>query len=157
MTDTAAPPPGNDALAAELHRVVGLADPVPDDWRAAAAGAFAWASIDAEPTRLEYDSRAVPAGRAVGGGPPAVATRAVRYVAGSAAIELELDVGADKVRVVGRVTPVRPVDVAVLWPEGRRDETTDEFGTFRVDDLPRRPLCVVVGGLQPVKSGWIVT
>ena len=155
MTDTAAPPPGNDALAAELHRVVGLADPVPDGWRSAAAGAFAWAAIDAAPTRLDYDSRAVPGGRA--GGLPGAAPREVRYVAGPVAIALELDVGADKVRAVGRVTPARRVGVTVLWPEGRRDEETDEAGTFRVDELPRRPLCVVVRGSEPVKSGWIVT
>jgi hypothetical protein len=59
--------------------------------------------------------------------------------------------------VLGRVVPGRSVDVVALWPEGRRETASDDRGTFRFDELPRRPLCVHVTGEHPVKTGWIIT
>ncbi len=161
MTDTAAGTPGDDALLAELRRVAATADPVPAGWRETAMTSFAWTSIDAEPAQLTYDSRSEPhVATSIGGdevsgraGP----AREVRYTRGSLAIGLELDVGADKVRVLGRLTPGRTAIVVALWPEGRAEATTDDGGTFRFDELPRRPLCVVVLGEAPVKTGWITS
>lgn len=156
MTATAAPPPGDDALAVELGRVAALADPVPDAWREVASASFAWMAIDAAPATLAYDSRSTRAGSASGAQLSGAAPREVRYAAGSLAVEVELDVGADKIRVLGRVVPGRRADVVALWPGGRREAASDGSGTFRFDELPRRPLCFHVAGGQPVKTGWIV-
>ena len=58
------------------------------------------------------------------------AQRTVRFTtsAGPARVdvELELDVGADKVRVVGRVRPVRGTSVVVLSTAGRTVAHADE-------------------------------
>ncbi|HET9611119.1 MAG TPA: hypothetical protein VFP06_16030 [Acidimicrobiales bacterium] len=156
MTDTAAPWPRGDALAADLRRALGLVDPVPEAWRDAATDAFAWAAVDAAPARLEYDSRGLRGRRAHDQGLPGTEVREVRYVAGDVALALELDVGADKLRLLGRIEPPGRVVVVLAWPEGRWDGESDDDGTFRVDELPRRPFCVVVDGARPVKSGWVV-
>jgi hypothetical protein len=156
MTDTAATPPHLDALADELRRAAAVADPVPESWRAVASGSFVWAAIDAVPAQLSYDSRAASAGR-VGGTPAGAALREVVYSAGSLAVELELDVGADKVRLLGRLVPSRRVAVVALWPEGRSETVSSDDGAFRFDDLPRRPFCLHVLGDAPVKTGWVVT
>ena len=157
MTDTAATPPGHDALAADLRRVATLADPVPDSWLDVATASFAWAAIDAEPAQLAYDSRSARGGRVGSARASGAAPREVRYTAGSLTVELELDVGADKLRVLGRVLPPRRVDVVALWPEGRSQVVSDVGGAFRFDELPRRPLCLHVTGEPAVKTGWIIT
>ena len=145
-----------DALAVELRRIVALADPVPDDWQEAGAGAFAWARIDAPAAGLVYDSRAVLGGR-VGIGQGAGETlRALRFAIGQLAVDLELDVGVDKLRVIGRVRPARAAEIVARWPEGQVATTSDGEGTFRLDELPRRPLCLHVAGDPAVKTGWIV-
>jgi hypothetical protein len=156
MTAAAAPPPGDDALDAELRRVAALADPVPDAWRDVARAGFAWATIDAAPAQLTYDSRSS-RGERLGGGPLSGAARQLRYLAsGPLGVEVEIDVGADKLRVLGRLVPARVAEVVALWPGGRREAVSDAGGTFRVDELPRLPLCLHVCGEQPVKTGWIV-
>lgn len=156
MTDSAATPPYLDALADELRRAAGVADPVPESWRAVASGSFAWAVIDAVPAQLSYDSLATRAGR-IGGTSTGATPREVVYSAGSQAVELELDVGADKLRLLGQVVPSRRVDVVALWPEGRSETTSGDDGAFRFDELPRRPFCLHVLGDTPVKTGWVVT
>jgi hypothetical protein len=157
MEHTAATAPGDDSLLADLHRVVAVGDPVPDDWRAAASSSFRWSSIDAEAAELAYDSISGRDRRIGGGHISGFALRELRYVAGARAIELELDVGDDKLRVLGRLIPARRADVVATWPEGRRVTTTDDDGAFRFDELPRRPLSVYVTGDHRVKTGWILT
>lgn len=156
MTNTAAGTPGGDALAAELRRLVAHADPLPDSWHEVADRSFAWVAIDASPARLSYDSHlsaaARPGGVQLAGEPP----RGVRWRTTSRVVEVELDLGADKVRVVGRVVPGSRVEVTALWPEGRRTVVADDRGMFRFDELPRRPLCFVTSGDHAVKTGWVV-
>jgi hypothetical protein len=166
MNDTAASadPTADDAddlLVAELRRVAGVADPVPPGWADAAHGAFAWATVPGVPARLTYDSRTAASGGrgdVLFAGP---AERTVRFTAGAgparAEVELELDIGADKVRVLGRVRPGRRATVVALSTAGRTVAHADDSGTFRVDELPRRPFCVVIDGPQPLKTGWVVT
>ncbi|HEX6420312.1 MAG TPA: hypothetical protein VFZ77_17565 [Acidimicrobiales bacterium] len=147
---------GDDGdLVAELGRALRSADPVPAGWWRSAAIAFGWVEIDAEPGRLAYDARTRRGGQA-GRGSPGREVREARYVAGGRAVSLEVEAGEGTVRLFGRVEPPRGVDVAVLWPGGRWDGRSDGHGVFRADDLPRQPLCVVVGGDPPVKSGWVV-
>ena len=145
-----------DALAGELRRVVALADPVPDGWRAVATAAFGWAAIDAAAAVLVYDSQAVQGGRVGTTHATGSTRREMRFAAGALAVELELDVGDDAVRVVGRLLPGRAVDVVALWPGGQVATTSEGDGSYRFDDLPRRPLCLHVAGAPALKTGWIV-
>jgi hypothetical protein len=166
MNDTAASDdtPADDAddlLVAELRRVSGVADPIPPGWAEAAHGAFVWATLGGVSTRLTYDSRTAASrgrGDVLFTGP---AQRTVRFTAGAGLarveVELELDIGADKVRLVGHVRPGRRSTVVVLSTTGRTVAHADESGTFRVDELPRRPFCVLIEGPQPFKTGWVVT
>lgn len=176
MTDHAAPQPGHDptgpaeppddapaddaadhdVLGDELRRIVALADPVPDAWRSAASASFAWAALEGEPAHLVYDSRADLAGRPGGSPGPDGAQPVVRYSTGATTIEVELDAGADKVRLVGRVVPGRRAMLVVAWPGGHHTTVVDDDGAFHVDELPRSPLCLQLTGDEPVKSGWIV-
>ena len=149
----------DDLLVAELGRVAGIADPVPADWAVAARDAFAWLHLPGEPARLTYDSQP---GTDGGRGPiAATAARTVRFTAGAGAsrvvIEVEVDRGADKLRVVGRIRPGRRASVVAVTPTGRAPAEADAAGGFHVDELPRAPFCLLVGGVQPVKTGWIVT
>ncbi len=165
MTDNAASAdlPADDAddlLVAELGRVAGVADPVPPGWAGTAHDAFAWAGVPGLEARLTYDSRSA-AGRrgdVLLGGP---AQRTVRFTAGAGParveVELELDVGADKVRLLGHVRPARRATVVVVSTAGRTTVPADESGRFRIDELACRPFCVVVDGPQPLKTGWVVT
>lgn len=145
-----------DGLADELKRVLALADPVPDGWQAAAGGAYAWAAIDVPAACLVYDSRAVLGGRVGSGHVAGTTLRTMRFAVGPLAVELELDLGVDNLRVAGRVRPGRAVEVVALWPEGRVATTSDGEGLFHLDELPRRPLCLHVTGEPAVKTGWIV-
>ena len=146
---------GDEHLAGELARVVALADPVPPAWGAAARAAFAWRAIAGAEARLDYDAevgvgpgtddRARPAGRA----------RQVRYSRGPDAVELDVETGADKVRVTGRLVPARSAEVVAHWPGGQRSTASDAAGAFRFDDLPLAALCVQVLADQPLKTGWL--
>jgi hypothetical protein len=148
--------PDDTGVADGLHRLAALGDPVPPSWRDAALVGVAWTTIPAEPARLAYDSVVPPRPPPDGPWLSCTAVREVRYAASALAVELELDVGADMLRLLGRLVPARRVGVAVLWPEGREESDSDEAGAFRFDDLPVRPLCIVVGGSDPVKTGWVV-
>ena len=157
MTVTAGRPPTDDALLSELRRAATVADPMPGDWPAAASVAFAWSALPERPATLAYDSLAGRDRRLGGMQVVGLVLREMRWVAGTRAAELEIGVAVDKVRVIGRVTPGRAVAVDALWPEGRRSTEADETGTFRFDELPRRPLCLVVQGDGPFKTGWILS
>jgi hypothetical protein len=146
-------------LAAELHRAVASADAVPPGWRVAARACFAWAGLDADPAALVYDSREV-RGAAVetgtAGRPVEVTARELRFSSGAVTLEVELDAGADKLRLLARLAPARAATVVVRWPEGSVVSHSDDAGTFRFDELPRRPLCLHVPDPPAVKTAWIV-
>jgi hypothetical protein len=153
MTHTSAPLPTDDALVDELRRVRALADPVPDAWLRAARASLGWQDIDAEPAVLAYDSLSGRDPRQ----PGTQVVRELRYAAGAAGLSLEVAVNSDQLRVVGEVSPSAAVEVVAVWPEGQLVTTADDEGAFRFDDLPRRPVCFVVAGESPVKTGWILS
>ncbi|HEY7071122.1 MAG TPA: hypothetical protein VH479_13445, partial [Acidimicrobiales bacterium] len=138
MSHTSAPLPTDDALVDELRRVSALADPVPAAWLHAAVASLAWQDIDAEPAALAYDSLSGRDPRVAGGQPGTQAVRELRYAAGAAGLSLEVDVNADRLRVVGDVSPAAAVEVVAVWPEGQQATTADDLGAFRFDDLPRQ-------------------
>jgi len=156
MTHTAVPLPTDDALVDELRRLGAVADPVPGAWRAAAVASFGWHRIEAEPARLVYDAVSGRDPR-LGGVQLAGGTlRELRFTAGARTLAVELDVAADIVRVAGTVTPPAAVEVMVVWPGGLDTVTSGAAGDFRFDELPRRPVCLVVKGDAPTKTGWIL-
>jgi hypothetical protein len=157
MSHTSAPLPTDDALVDELRRVRALADPVPEAWRRAALASLAWQDIDAEPAALAYDSLSGRDPRLPGGQPGTHAVRELRYAAGAAGLSLDVDLNADRLRVVGEVSPAAAVEVVAVWPDGQQATMADDRGAFRFDDLPRRPVCFVVAGESPVKTGWILS
>jgi hypothetical protein len=155
-TSSAAPPTDEDALEADLRRVAALADPVPAAWRAAAEASVMWLRVEGEPVELAYDSVSA-RDHSVGGVQIAgLAWRELRYEHGADGIELELDVGDERIRVLGRLRPGRSAEVAAVWPEGRRVAVADDGGQFYFDELPCRPLCFLVAGERPAKTGWIM-
>jgi len=157
MTHTSAPLPTDDALVDELRRVRALADPVPEAWLRAALASLGWQDIDAEPAALAYDSMSGRDPRLGGGSTGPQVVRELRYAAGAAGLSLEVDVNGDRLRVVGDISPAAAVEVVAVWPEGQVATTADDGGAFRLDDLPRRPVCFVVAGESPVKTGWILS
>jgi hypothetical protein len=151
------PLPDDDLVEAELRRLAGQADPVPAEWGDAARAAVAWLALEGEPALLAYDSVSGRERPLEGTRLTAVTMRELRYQVGDQAIDLELDVGSDAVRILGRLAPAREVEVTVTWPEGRRLVVSDDRGVFHLDELPRRPLCFLVAGEEPTKTGWVVT
>src|SRR5262245_14240207 len=157
MSASPVPLPDDDLLDAELRRVAAVADPVPAAWRQAALDAVAWLALDGEPAALAYDSISSRERPLDGVRLTEVTMRELRYsVHGGQALDLELDVGVDKLRVLGQLVPARPAEVTVTWPGGQRVIQADERGVFHVDELPRGPLCFQVVGEEPTKTGWIL-
>ncbi len=156
MSASALPLPDDDLLDAELRRIVAVADPVPPAWRDAALAAVGWLALDGEPAELVYDSISCRERPLDGVRLTEVAMRELRYARGAEAVDLELDVGADKLRALGALVPARPAEVTVTWPEGSRVVVADERGLFHLDELPRRPLCFLLAGEDPIKTGWIL-
>ena len=164
MTDTpAAPPPApapdDEQLLSELHRAAALGDPVPDGWRATAREAFAWSAVGGEVARLVHDARSVRDGRVerrlIGSTQRTLRFRSGRG-AGGPMVEIELDVGADKVRVTGRLRPPGPAMVVAMSRSGRVPAPAGPDGVFHVDELPRRPFCLLVTGEAVLKTEWVV-
>ena len=150
------PVPDDEVVESELRRLVALADPVPAGWRRVAVACGAWLAIDGEPAVLAYDSVSGRDRPLDGARLAAVTMRELRFTSAGGDVELELDVAPDRVRLRGRLTPARPAEITVAWPTGRHDVAADDRGTFYADDLPRQPLCLLVGGEEPTKTGWIV-
>ena len=146
---TAPPTRPTTCSSSELRRVAGSPTPCRAAGAAAAQAAFAWAAVAGMPARLAYDSRSVGGRRGDMRRRTRPAHRAVHRGRGTARveIELELDIGADKLRLLGHVRPARRATVVVrVPPRARTTAATDEGGTFRVDELACRPFCVVVDG-----------
>jgi hypothetical protein len=150
------PLPDDEVVEAELRRLVALADPVPAAWREVAEACGAWLAIDGEPAVLAYDSVSGRERLFDGVRLGAITLRELRFSGAGGDIDLEIDVGGDRVRLLGRLSPPRPAEVTVAWPTGCQVMAADDRGTFHADDLPCQPLCLVVAGEEPTKTGWIV-
>jgi hypothetical protein len=126
-------------LLAELAALLRRVDPVPDDVRALAQAVFDLAFVPPEWTRLDpvAEPLLVRAGR-----------RSFRFAAG------EISVGVDLrgPSLVGLVHPV--MEVEVHWLTGSRRVRPDAYGLFRLDDVPRGPLRVLVGQTHVTRWFW---
>lgn len=143
------------ALLEELRQVVASTGPEPRVEDQAALRCTAWLASDAQLAELAYDS-IVGAGRPSSARGLASGHRALSYTIGARSVHLGLAVSADQVVLQGDVQPADRVPLMALTPGGQVETETRDDGTFRIDELPRRPLSVIVGGARPFKTGWIV-
>lgn len=151
------PSPDDEAVLRALREALAGADPLPDAWRRDALAGFDWLALDAEPADVAYDS--IEDVHRPLGGPLAgdgAERRRVRFEARGVVVEVEVQVTADAVRLLGRVTPCGTTRVRAVTPGGEQVAAAGESGTFRFDELPREPVSLLVEGQRRVKTGWIV-
>lgn len=116
----------DDALAAELGAALAAEHDVPEAWRTAARGAYAWRNVDQELMALTYDSSA-DRGVAVRGTTEA---RVLEFTGGALSLEVELV----ERRVTGRLTGPGVTDVVFESADGRvRTAVLDASGFFTLD------------------------
>jgi hypothetical protein len=120
------------SLLTELGALLRRCDPVPARVISDAEAAFALAGVPSD----WLEPLAAPLVGVRSGG------RTFRFGDGDLRLEVELRRLAWHLTLVGLITPV--LDVEVLWPNGVRRVRPDGTGLFRVDDLPRVPLRLVV-------------
>jgi len=142
-----------DRLAAELARVLSVADPVPAAVVDAARHSFGWRELDAELAKLVADSRLAAA--SVRGDPG----RLLSFQAGDRTLEIEVTRLDDRLRILGQVVPPGPAQVRAEQPAGTLDVTADHLGRFTIDSLPPGPtrfFCLPLGpDGAPVDAGIV--
>jgi hypothetical protein len=159
----------DEALLRALADAVAVADPVPAGWHQAALGCADWLALDARLAEMAYDSLDDhrPAGTVYRSAQEGSERRRLRFGGDDLAVEVELNVTADAVRLAGRVLPIgragaagRPAParyrVRALLPQASHTAEVGDGGAFRFDELPHAPLSLLVDGDPPVKTGWIV-
>jgi hypothetical protein len=145
----------DDQLIAELRRVVGTVDPVPEGVLAAARAAMAARDLDGELAELVADSGTrVPAGSVRGGTP----RRLLSFACGEVQIDLEITVGSDRlVGIIGQLSGGSNDDCALEYPAGRQPVSLDSFGRFAVAGArcgPVRVRCRSAAGAR-VTTSWV--
>ena len=150
-----------------LAEAVVAADPVPADWHRAALGCADWLALDARLAEMAYDSLDDhhPAGTAHSGHSArqeGSERRRLRFGADDLAVEVEVNVTADAVRLAGRVVATGPAGsarrarVRALLPGDSHTTDVGDDGAFRFDELPHAPVSLLVEGEPGIKTGWIV-
>ena len=119
-------PEDDDVLARELGTLLRRSSPMPASIAAAARGAFAWRSVDADLAVLRNDSL-LEATVGVRGG----ADRQLTFA--SETVSVEVDVLDGGRRIVGQVVPPQPGSVDVEGPHRRAAVQADAFGQFALD------------------------
>jgi hypothetical protein len=125
---------GGERLLAELRRLAGEVDPVPDEVSAYGKAALGWRRIDAELAELLSDSRLEPASAAATRSGLARA-RSVTFRAGDLEIALEIHDADSGLRLLGQLAPPGPAAVEVQRDDSAIVATSeaDALGRFRID------------------------
>lgn len=148
----------DDETERELRAAADLLDPVPVHLLAQAVAAFTWRTIDADLAELIFDSLAEPvAGLRSAQMRGAQQPRLLTFRVDEQTIELELGVEGTGRRMVGRVSPAGPAEVAIQHPAGGATVSADEWGRFAAGGLPSGPLrvsCRPAGGGPAVVTDW---
>jgi hypothetical protein len=131
----------DEALLADLRRVLAVADPVPKDARLAARLAIEWRTIDAELAALVHDSTIDEPAVALRG---AAAPRALTFEAAQLTIEIETEpqlasAGTD-LRLVGQLIPGQAAQITIHNGDALRLAHADERGRFDAHGLSHGPL-----------------
>jgi len=142
------------SLLAHIREIYDELDPLPPEVVAAARGAFAWRTVDAELAELTLDSLTEPAAVRSSTGP-----RLVSFEAESLAVDLEVADTGDTRRLVGQMVPPHPAQVTVRSASGERTVEANDIGCFTAEGIAPGPvslLCRVADSPdRPVVTSWI--
>lgn len=142
-------------LPDDLFAVVTTADPVPYDTLRSIRACFTRRTLDAELAELVYDSVVdEPVGVRSGSGSRQLSFQGPR-------VAVEMEVQAERQRVVGQVVPAQPSQVEVRHSGGSFVLRSDPAGRFVADDVPAGPVsfrCTGQTGDRPFAAvtDWIV-
>jgi hypothetical protein len=143
----------DDALLADLRAAMSEAPPVPAEFTAAARGALAWRTVDADLflAELAFDSsvHSELATRAAAG----TGTRMLVFDGGGYRVEAEISTDG----IIGQVTPADGGRVSCQTAAGTHDETSlDELGCFELTVPPRGPVRLHVESAgRTVATAWV--
>lgn len=150
-------PLADDALLAELARLLARVDPVPDEVTLAARSALAWRSMDAELAELLHDSalevEPLAGVRSTGGG-----WRALTFeTPDGVAVEVEVAAERSKRAIIGQIVPPARAKVIIRFPGADFPVTADDLGRFQADGLRPGPIslrCEFADG-RAIETGWV--
>ncbi|MCO1661101.1 hypothetical protein [Pseudonocardia humida] len=148
----------DDALLAELARVLERVSAPPPEVVEAAKGLFTWRTVDAELAELTHDS--LIAQRELGvraAGQPRILT----FEAGGMTVEVEVDDVPGARRLIGQLTPPGRADLELRSADdtvvGSIVGSADELGRF-VLDLPagkQRSSLRIRRGAEVTETAWV--
>jgi len=147
----------DDPLLADLRRLAGVVDPVPDQVTAYARAALGWRRIDAELAELLVDSQleAASTTRSV-----SESERTLTFRATDLDIDVELSLGDDEIVLLGQLAPACTAAVDAQRDDGSTVATVaaDELGRFRFSLERGVRIRLVVRReppATPVETSWI--
>jgi hypothetical protein len=145
-------------LVAELRRVVAQIDPVPPALLAAAMGAFAWRTIDADLAELVFDSLVDQDEAALVRG--AGHGRILSFRAPTLTIDVEVASAGDARMLVGQLVPPQTASIDIRQGDSVITTEADELGRFSAGPVQAGPTslrCRVGGDTdQPsVATDWV--
>jgi hypothetical protein len=145
------PDNSNERLLADLRRLAGEVDAVPDEVTGYAHAALGWRRVDAELAELLADSRLDPASAATRSGESG--PRALTFKAGELEIAVEISEGRPIV-MLGQLTPPAAATVEVQRDDGTTAATTetDSLGRFRLELPDRGRIRLLVRPEPPARS-----
>lgn len=150
--------PGDTDLEAELRRVVAQIDPVPPALLAAAMGAFAWRTIDADLAELVFDSVVDHDEAALVRG--AQQGRMLSFRASGLSIDVEVTGTGGARSLVGQLEPPQRASVDVRHGDEVVTVEADELGRFSAGPLPGGPVSLrcrpeAEPAQPPVVTDWV--
>ena len=147
MTDPA------DATLLQLRAALRIDASVPEHVRAAARGAFAWTTIDAELAELTADTWERPLVGIRGG----TDERELTYQADDVEIELLVHGDPDR-RVVGQLLAPGPATARVERPDGTVAAVdVDALGRFTIRDLTDGPIRLLIRlADRTIRTEWLL-
>ena len=154
-------PSDDDALLAELRRVVGQVDPIPEPVQIAARAAIEWRTLDAELAALVHDSAVEADALLVRG--TAIGPRVLTFAAPDLTIEVEAEVVDEtgSLRLVGQLVPPQAADVTVRHGDELIAARADERGRFAVRGVAPGPVSLrcrldaAPGASRLVETAWL--
>ena len=143
-------------MLAELRRLAGIVDPVPDEVTAYAKTALGWRRIDAELAELLVDSRL----EALATRSVSESARSLTFRASDLDVDVELQSEEDGVSLLGQLAPAGSATIEAQRDDGSTVATADadELGRFRLMLEPGARVRLVVRReppAAPVETSWI--
>jgi hypothetical protein len=148
----------DDALVADLRRVLAVVDPVPEHAQLAARVAIEWRTLDAELAALVHDTTIDEPALALRGdaGP-----RALIFEVPELTIEIETEpqgsADGDDLRLVGQLIPPQPAEITIHNGDELTLSHADERGRFDAAGLNHGPFSLRcrLGNARLVETSWL--